>query len=69
MISLHTERRARTGAIMIFDERERTRTDAKKPGEDEFAFYDAIAGGAYEVYRATLNEWIAERFSARSIPR
>jgi hypothetical protein len=45
---------------MIFDEKERTRTDAKKPGEDEFAFYDSIAGAAYEVYRATLKEWIAE---------
>jgi hypothetical protein len=59
-MSLRTERRARRGAIMIFDEKGRIRTDAKKPGEDEFAFYDSIAGAAYEVYRARLNEWIAE---------
>jgi hypothetical protein len=45
---------------MIFEEKERTRTEAKKPGEDEFAFYDSIAGAAYDVYRARLNEWIAE---------
>jgi hypothetical protein len=47
-------------AIMIFEEKERTRTDPKKPGEDEFAFYDSMSGAAYDVYRATLNEWIAE---------
>jgi hypothetical protein len=45
---------------MIFEEKERTRTDPKKPGEDEFAFYDSIAGAAYDVYRAKLNEWISE---------
>jgi hypothetical protein len=45
---------------MIFEEKERTRTDAKKPGEDQFAFYDSIAGAAYGVYRARVNEWIAE---------
>jgi hypothetical protein len=45
---------------MIFEEKERTRTDPKKPGEDEFAFYDSIAGAAYDIYRAKLNEWIAE---------
>jgi hypothetical protein len=45
---------------VIFEEKERTRTDAKKPGEDEFAFYDSIAGAAYDTYRARLNEWIAE---------
>jgi hypothetical protein len=45
---------------MIFKEKERARTDPKKPGEDEFAFYDSIAGAAYDVYRARLNEWIAE---------
>jgi hypothetical protein len=41
---------------MIFEEKERTRTEAKKPGEDEFAFYDSIAGAAYDVYRARLND-------------
>jgi|SRR5882724_1015975 len=45
---------------MIFEEKERTRSDPKKPGEDEFAFYDSIAGTAYDIYRAKLNEWIAE---------
>jgi len=54
------KRWGRTGAIMIFEEKERTRTDPKNPGEDEFAFYDSIAGAAYDVYRAKLNEWIAE---------
>jgi hypothetical protein len=50
----------RTGDVMIFEEKERARTDPKKPGEDEFVFYDTIAGAAYDVYRARLNEWIAE---------
>jgi hypothetical protein len=34
---------------MIFEEKERTRTDPKKPGEDEFAFYDSIAGAAMSL--------------------
>jgi hypothetical protein len=45
---------------MIFEQKERSRTDPKKPGEDEFAFYDSIAGAAYDAYRAKLNEWVAE---------
>lgn len=45
---------------MIFEKEERTRTEPKKPGEDEFAFYNSIRGAAYDVYRAKLNEWIAE---------
>jgi hypothetical protein len=45
---------------MIFEEKQRTRTDPKMPGEDEFAFYDSIAGAAYDIYRAKLNGWIAE---------
>jgi len=45
---------------MIFEKKERTRSEAKKPGEDEFEFYDSIAGAAYDIYRAKLNEWIAE---------
>jgi hypothetical protein len=28
---------------MIFDEKARTRTEPKQPGEDEFAFYDSAA--------------------------
>jgi hypothetical protein len=48
------------GVIVIFEEKERTRTEPKRSGEGEFAFYDAIAGAAYDVYRAKLNEWIAD---------
>ena len=34
---------------MIFEEKQRTRTEPKKPGEDEFAFYDFITGAAYDL--------------------
>lgn len=45
---------------MIFDEKARTRIDPKRPGEDEFAFYDSAAGPAYDTYRALLNGWMAD---------
>jgi hypothetical protein len=45
---------------MIFEEKERTRTEPKQPGEDEFAFYDSAGGQACDDYRALLNGWIAD---------
>jgi hypothetical protein len=45
---------------MVFEERARTRTAPKQPGEDEFAFYDAAAGAPYGAYRALLNGWMED---------
>jgi hypothetical protein len=45
---------------MIFEEKIRTRTEPKQPGEDEFAFYDSAPGAAYDTYRALLNGWMAD---------
>ena len=45
---------------MIFDEKERARTNPKQPGGNEFAFYDSAVGPAYDAYRALLNGWMAD---------
>jgi hypothetical protein len=45
---------------MLFEAKERTRIDTKKPGEGEFAFYDSTARPEYDLYRSLVNGWIAE---------
>lgn len=45
---------------MLFESKARTRTAPKKPGEDEFSFYNSSARPAFQIYRDLLNEWIAE---------
>jgi hypothetical protein len=45
---------------MLFDDKERTRTTPKKPGERDYDFYDSSASAGYQVYRDLLNGWIAE---------
>jgi hypothetical protein len=45
---------------MLFEEKERTRTEPKRPGEDDYSFYDSSARPEYRVYRDLLNGWIAE---------
>lgn len=44
---------------MLFDDKERTRTTPRKPGEHEYDFYDSSASEGYQVYRDLLNGWIA----------
>lgn len=45
---------------MLFEAKERTRTAPKRPGEDDFSFYDSSARPAFQVYRDLINGWIAE---------
>jgi len=46
--------------MKLFEDKERTRTEPKAPGEDDFAFYDSCARPGYEDYRQRLNGWLAE---------
>lgn len=46
--------------MRLFTDKVRTRTAPKKPGENEFAFYDETNWPALEVYRQLLNGWIEE---------
>jgi hypothetical protein len=45
---------------MLFDCKQRVRTEPLRRGEQLFAFYDATAGAAYRAYRRLLNKWIGE---------
>lgn len=45
---------------ILFDAKERTRVAPKRPGENEYAFYDAANWPELEVYRQLLNGWVAE---------
>lgn len=45
---------------MLFENKERTRTAPKKPGESDFAFYDSTGRPEFLVYRDLVNGWIAE---------
>jgi hypothetical protein len=44
----------------LFEDKQRTRTEPKKPGQSDFAFYDSSARPEFETYRALINGWIAE---------
>ena len=55
----HSATRARSSK-MLFDDKQRARTAPMKPGEKEFAFYDASARPEYQTYRDLLNTWIEE---------
>jgi hypothetical protein len=44
----------------IFEQKVRTRTEPKKQGEGDFAFYDSSARPEYDTYRALLNTWLSE---------
>ena len=48
------------GLFMLFENKQRTRTAAKKPGEGDFAFYDSCALPDYDLYRNLVNGWIGE---------
>lgn len=44
----------------LFDDRERTRMEPKRPGEVDYSFYDCCALPGYDDYRARVNGWLAE---------
>jgi hypothetical protein len=46
--------------MALFDEKARTRTEPKRPGEDDYSFYDSAARPEYDVYRRVLNDWMKE---------
>ena len=46
--------------MKLFEDKQRTRTDPKAPGEDDYTFYDSCARHDYDDYRARLNGWLAE---------
>jgi hypothetical protein len=45
---------------MLFEMKPRTRMMPKKPGENEFAFYDSSARAEFQIYRDLINDWIDE---------
>jgi hypothetical protein len=44
--------------MVIFEDKVRTRTEPKRPGEDEYSFYDSVARPEYDVYRGLVNAWM-----------
>lgn len=46
--------------VEIFANKNRTRTEPKKPGEGEFAFYDSSARSEYDTYRGLVNGWLQQ---------
>ena len=45
---------------MLFVSKERPRPAPKKPGEDDFSFYDSSGRPEFQVYRDLVNGWICE---------
>lgn len=45
---------------MLFDDKPRSRTAPKKPGESDYAFYDETNWPALDTYRQLLNGWLLE---------
>jgi hypothetical protein len=43
---------------MLFADKERTRTEAMKPGENDYSFYDSSARPEFQVYRDLLTRLI-----------
>lgn len=46
--------------MKLFEDKERTRMEPKRPGEDDYSFYDSCALPGYDDYRARLNGWLEE---------
>ena len=46
--------------MKLFDDRERTRMEPKRPSEDDYSFYNSCARPGYDDYRARVNDWLAE---------
>lgn len=45
---------------MLFDNKQRTRMEPMKPGENEYAFYDSSARPEFQAYRDLVNGWTTE---------
>ncbi|TAK48140.1 MAG: hypothetical protein EPO23_08655 [Xanthobacteraceae bacterium] len=45
---------------MLFDDKKRSRTAPKKPGENDYAFYDSTGRPEFQVYRNLLNSWMVD---------
>jgi hypothetical protein len=48
----------------LFEDKVRTRMEPKRPGEDDYSFYDSAARPEYDVYRSLLNGWMKEMSKA-----
>jgi hypothetical protein len=46
--------------MKLFEDKQRTRMEPKRPGEDDYSFYDSCALPGYDDYRARLNGWLEE---------
>ena len=46
--------------MKLFEDKERTHLEPKRPGEDDYSFYDFCALPGYDDYRARLNGWLEE---------
>ena len=63
---------AKPAIEQLFKSKQRTRTEPKKPGEGEFAFYNSSSRPEFEIYRTLLNAWISElpaNVRAEIVPR
>ncbi len=45
---------------LLFEDKVRTRMEPKRPGEDDYSFYNSAARPEYDVYRGLLNGWMKE---------
>ena len=46
--------------MKLFEDKERTRMEPKRQGEDDYSFYNSCALPGYDDYRARLNGWLEE---------
>jgi hypothetical protein len=47
------------GSLVLFEDRERTRTEALRRGETLYDFYDSCAAPGYNEFRSVVNGWLA----------
>ncbi len=52
--------KAEAGLALLFDERERTRSEPLQRGENLFEFYDCCGRHGYNEFRALVNGWLAQ---------
>lgn len=46
--------------LVLFEDRERTRTEPLRRGEQLFEFYDSSASPGYDEFRAVVNGWLTQ---------
>lgn len=47
-------------SLVLFEDRERTRTEPLRRGEQLFDFYDSCASPGYSEFRSVVNGWLAQ---------